>query len=211
MSEKEVSITVDEKKIVVATVDAACVSAFYSTSELERPNPYVTFMRLTTAILRLNGLGKCNTKDEVKERIGEAILWLCMLHFTHMHKNGKPMPCKWFKQDEWAVRGPDRGYEEWAHIMNEIREKTENLTDVAAKFLGMPAAAQVMSRMNSLLPAMTAIIHDRDNPGGDIRSLCDMYKVSPRECYESAVLRRKDTLNAIHKKYCGRENQKPVK
>lgn len=201
-------ITLDGEECIIPTPYHACVTAFYSVQDMERSNICIPFMHLFAAILRLNGLGACETKQEVKEALGEAMLWCFGIHYTHARINGKEQPCVWFKSDAWSHRGPDRSLDEWVTIMSGLREKTAKLATTAARFAMTPERVRLLTGHSTIIPPITSIIHDAASPGEDLRALCDMYKLSPRECFEAAVLKRKDILDVIHKRFFGKKNQK---
>lgn len=207
---KEVSITIEDAKCVVASPEAACVTAFYATSEDERSDMYQPMLRLLAAVLRLNGLGQCNTKEEVKELLGETLLWFFCIHFVYAQEGDRSVSCKWFKSHEWSTRGPDRCYDEWTCIMGGVREKTARLAGVFCRYGSTSPKVRSLTSASTLMPSASTIVHDRTVPGEDLRALCDMYKLSPRECFEAAVLKRKDILDATHKKFCGKNKQKKL-
>jgi len=204
---KEISITIADGKCVVASVNTACVVAFYCTAAEERFNESTPFLHLLTAVLKLNGLGQCNTKDEVKELLGEALMWFLFMHFVHKQDGSRSIPCTWLKDHEWSNRGPDRPLDEWVSIMSGIREKTAKLSASFARYNATALAKREMMSLMTIIPLAGVVVYDRTNPGEDLRALCDMYKLSPRECFEAVVLKRVNTLEHTHKQLCGKQNQ----
>lgn len=201
---KELKATMDGNTCTVATTQAATICAYHATTDGERSDMGATAVNLLSALMSLNDLGRCETKEEVKELLGEAVLWLMFMHFVHVQEGDKDIPCKWLKGDDWAVRGPDRGLDQWATIMVELREKTNILAKAFCRYHGTAVERRGMVSKLALQPVFPVILFDRKNPGGDVKALCDMYKLSPRECYEAAFLKRKDTFIRNHKKTQGK-------
>lgn len=199
MSSKEISIDIEGDVCVVASVEAACVAAFYATSDAERHDMHTPFLHLLASFMRLEGLGRCETIEEVKELLGEALLWMFFIHFVHVQEGSRTINCKWFKSHEWSTRGPDRSLSDWRSIMGGLREKGARFAGVLARYAVTSPKARTMTSATTLVPAASDIVHDRVN-GEDLRSLCDMYKLSPRECFEAAILKRRHVLESTHKK-----------
>lgn len=196
-------ISVDADKVVVGTIDAACVASFYATNPSERCDFGTTFLHLAHAVGRLGALGEAETLDDVRALLGEALLWAFGCYYIHGRDpvTLKASPCKWLKSHEWSTRGPDATHEDLGSAMQEVRTKLVKITGLAALYCGTPNKNQPALARNSLLPVLGELVNDRHTEAADLRTMCAFYKLSPRACLEEAILRRKRKLERTHKEF----------
>ena len=194
-------ISVEGEKVVVASLSAACVSSFYSTSEAERCDIGTTFLWTVAAFTALDRLWECDTKEEAKGVVGEALLWSLMLHFIHTQEGDRAIQCKWLKSHEWSSRPPDADIEIYKEALRELHAKVVRLVPVAARYCPLPAKNKPLASATSLMPLVGSMVHDRTRPHADLRAVCGYLKVSPRECFEQAIYNRREILAHTHKSF----------
>lgn len=194
-------IAVEGDRVVVATIDAACVSAFYATSEGERCDIGTTFLWTVSAFAALEKLWECDTKEQASGLVGEAILWCLFMHFVHVSEGDRAVRCPWFKSHEWSARPADTDLDGMREATRELRSKMSRLVPVAARFCATSPKAKELVASTSLMPLVASMVNDRDLPGTDLKAICGWLKTSPRECFERAVFNRKDTLEQTYKRF----------
>jgi hypothetical protein len=194
-------ISVEGERVVVPTVDAACVSAFYATTNAERADTGTVFLWTVAAFTSLDRLWECDTKEEARAVLGEALLWALAVHFVFGSEGDRAIQCKWLKSHEWSSRPPDADIEIYKDALRELRAKVVRLVPVAARYCPLPAKNKPLASATSLMPLVGSMVHDRTRPHADLRTVCGYLKVSPRECFEQAIYNRREILAHTHKSF----------
>lgn len=193
----------EDGSVTISTQEQAMTAAYFAASKGETSDFAAPLFKFSASLHRVTAIGRCETREEAKLVLGEALLWYYFQEFLFAHDarnnyeiRGKVRTA--FNSNQWNHRGADADIGQFTDALECLRVKAAKFCDSCVRYCA--TSPQVRERTGALLIAQPAreIVHDTSMECADLRTVMNYLKLSPRECMEAAVAARAQILEAAH-------------
>lgn len=193
----------DDGKVSISTLPQAMTASYYATSAGERSDFAAPLFKFASSLMRVTAIGRCETAEEAKHVLGEALLWYFFQEFLYSHEARNNFDAKTkitcaYTTSQWSHRGSDTDFGQLTDALERIRVKSAAFTDACVRFCATADNMREKTGPLLILHPARAIAHDKGEEDADLRTVMSYFKWSPRECLEAAVNTRISILEKMH-------------